>query len=74
MSIEFNIQDTHHCTSHIDGDWVVWRCPHCLGYERRLNLLTGKMAVKGKTDFQHQGSNDGKSNISHPLTKNLSEN
>ena len=74
MSIEFPIKNTHHCTSHVDGDWIVWRCPICTDYERRLNHKTGKMAVKGKTEFQHQGSNMGTSNINEPLIKNINLN
>ncbi len=38
--------DFHQCTSHREGDWTVWRCPLCPGYERRLNRVTGKMEVR----------------------------
>lgn len=75
MEIEFNnLNDSHHCTSHVDGDWIVWRCPICLEYERKFNVKTGEMKVKGKTEFRHQGSNFGKSNINKPLTKNINLN
>jgi len=74
MQIEFPIENSHICTSHIDGDWVVWRCPICLGYERRFNFKTNEMKVKGKTEFTHQGSNDGKANINEPLIKNINYN
>lgn len=74
MQIEFPIENSHICTSHIDGDWIIWRCPICLGYERRFNPKTGKMAVKGKTEFSHSGLNDGKINIVGPLTKNINYN
>jgi len=74
MQIEFNISDSHICTSHIDGDWIIWRCPICLGYERKLNVKTFEMLVKGKTEFTHQGSNDGKLNINEPLIKNINLN
>jgi hypothetical protein len=74
MQIEFPIENSHSCTSHIEGDWIIWRCPICIDYERRLNVVTGKMTVKGKTEFSHQGSNNGKSNINEPLTKNINYN
>lgn len=46
--------------------------PLCIGYERRLNLVTGEMSVKGKTDYQHTGFNEGKENL-EALTHNLSQ-
>lgn len=68
-------ENIHYCTSHIDKDWIVWRCPHCEGYERRLNWKTGEMRVnRGNSLAQHTGTNQGKDNISEPLTKNISEN
>lgn len=51
--------DVHHCTSHRDGEWITWRCPHCEGYERRLNWKTGEMRVKrGNSTAQHAGVNN----------------
>ena len=72
MKITFT-NDAHACTSYRDGDWIVWRCPICAGYERRYNPNTGQMAVKGKTDFAHQGSNAGGSEMG-ALVENLSQN
>jgi hypothetical protein len=55
---------THHCTSHRDGDWVIWRCPHCQGYERRLHLRTGEMRInRGHSTAQHTGANTGATNM-----------
>jgi hypothetical protein len=48
--------DTHHCTSHRDGDWITWRCPQCAGYERRMNWRTGEMHIqRGGSEAQHVG-------------------
>lgn len=50
----------HQCTSHTEGNWTVWRCPHCAGYERRLNRATGQMRVnKGGSTALHTGMADG---------------
>lgn len=74
MNIEFPIENSHHCTSHIEGDWIVWRCPICPDYERRLNVKTGKMTVKkGDTEVRHQGSNSGKTEMT-ALNKNINYN
>ena len=46
----------HQCTSHVDGNWTVWRCPHCPGYEQRLNRVTSEMIVrKGGSTALHSG-------------------
>lgn len=73
MQIEFNgLQNVHQCTSFRQGDTIVWKCPFCIGYERRLNLVTGEMFVIGKTDYQHTGFSDKKENL-EALTLNLNE-
>lgn len=73
MQIEFNgLENVHQCTSFRLGDTIVWKCPLCIGYERTLNLITGKMSVKGKTDYQHTGYNDGKENM-NGLTLNINQ-
>ncbi len=38
--------DSHECESYRDGDWIVFLCPKCEGYERRLNWRTGDMKVR----------------------------
>jgi hypothetical protein len=68
-----NVPGSHQCTSHIENGCIVWRCPYCEGYERRLNVSTGEMTVKGKTDFPHQGGNVGKTDVS-ALTKGINLN
>lgn len=68
-------ENAHHCTSHVDGEWIIWICPICTGYYRKLNWKTGEMISNTNGSvFLHTGSNQGKDNISKPLTKNLSEN
>ncbi len=75
---EFSFSDlpetTHHCTSHREGNWIVWRCPHCPGYERRLNWQTGQMRVRrGGSEAQHTGASTKAQDMS-ALTIGLSEN
>ena len=48
--------NAHRCTSEINGDWVVFRCPHCPDYERRISLKTNTLIIKGKNEFTHYGS------------------
>lgn len=69
-----NVENHHPCTSHNEGEWVVWRCPICVGYERRFNLKTSEMHVKGKTEFNHTGFNAGKPEINKPLIELINEN
>lgn len=65
--------DVHHCTSRREGDWIIWRCPLCPGYERRLNMRTGAMRVKGKTSAQHTGFSSAAQNMD-ALLKNVTAN
>lgn len=73
----------HNCTSHREGDWVIWKCPYCsdprsewyTNYERRVNLKTGEMKAKGVNDFTHSGLNQNKqTDITIPLILNIQEN
>jgi hypothetical protein len=34
---------SHRCVGEIEGDEIIFRCPACLDYERRINLKTGEM-------------------------------
>lgn len=67
--------DTHICTSFVEGDWVVFRCPICQGYERRINLVTDEIRViRNGSTANHIGYNcDGKPNLS-ALTACISKN
>ncbi len=52
-------QNIHQCSSRRDGDWIIWNCPHCPGYERKFNWMTGEMRVrKGDPDARHVGIAD----------------
>jgi len=56
--------DVHQCTSHRDGEWIIWRCPLCSGYERRFNWSTGQMTCTGLPDgVVHTGISSQASNI-----------
>jgi hypothetical protein len=49
MKIEFKSNDgeiRHSCQSKQDGDWIVFTCPICRDYERRLNFKTGQMKTR----------------------------
>jgi hypothetical protein len=60
IKVEFNDSDEgkHKCTAIQYGCWVVYRCPLCPGFERRFNLTTGEMKLKGTkdNDNSHKGS------------------
>lgn len=62
MKIKFpNSNDTeqHECESYRDGEWIVFFCPLCRDYERRINQRTGKMEVKNsKEEINHFGSGE----------------
>lgn len=75
MKIEFEelSSDVHHCTSYRVEDTIIWKCPICIDYERRLNLTTGEMSCVGKTGHPHTGSNDGGQNL-NALLKNGKDN
>jgi len=52
-------QDTHQCSSRRDGDWLIWNCAQCAGYERRFNFVSGEMRTRrGGSLAQHTGSTD----------------
>lgn len=73
LHIEGLADSTHHCTSHREGDWIIWRCPHCADYERRFNWQTGQMKVeRGNSAAQHTGINSQGQNMA-PLAKLIPE-
>ena len=62
-------EETHHCTSYRDGDWIVWRCPQCERYERRYNGRTGEMKIaRGGSEARHTGMSSQVQNM-QALTK-----
>ncbi|MCB0576138.1 MAG: hypothetical protein KDC61_16405, partial [Saprospiraceae bacterium] len=61
-------------TSHRDGEWIIWRCPQCEGYERRLNWNTGEMSVRrGDSTAQHTGFSTREQNM-EALQRGLPQN
>lgn len=76
MNIQFEgiEPETHFCTSFQDGDWAIWRCPQCEGYERRYNLRTGEMRVRrGGSEALHTGASTRGENM-EALSKQLNHN
>ncbi len=66
--------DLHQCTRHTEGNWTVWRCPLCAGYERRFNRATEEMKVrKGGSAALHSGMADGENGMA-ALTTGLCSN
>lgn len=59
--VEFNFgspsnSGEHECESYRDGDWIVFRCPICLDYERKINMRTGSMVSENaRADIRHSG-------------------
>ncbi len=48
---------THECVGFREGDWMIFKCPVCGDYERRMNWRTGQMTTKcdPENPFQHTG-------------------
>ncbi len=60
MFLNFNAASEtprHTCTSKRQGDWIIFSCPLCPGYERRMNLQTGAVTVQDGNDpyILHEG-------------------
>jgi hypothetical protein len=53
-----NNPDTHPCETHRDGDWIVFTCPKCADFERRLNYVTGEFVCQPDENpyVQHEGN------------------
>ena len=51
-----NPYNNHECDAVTEGDWVVFRCPICKDYERKINVITGETKVKNlSADVSHSG-------------------
>lgn len=50
--------DAHTCESRRDGAWVIFTCPHCEEFERRINFETGELRTIPASNpyILHQGS------------------
>ncbi|MCB0522176.1 MAG: hypothetical protein H6577_14030 [Lewinellaceae bacterium] len=50
-------QEQHQCLSHREGDWIIFHCPICKDYERRINWKTREVKVRrGSSTAAHAGS------------------
>lgn len=49
--------ERHECESFRDGEWLVFHCPRCPMYERRIHERTGQMVVRQADDvsIRHYG-------------------
>jgi hypothetical protein len=46
----------HECEAQRDGEWLIFRCPICPDYERRMNWRTGEtFARQPYPEIQHSG-------------------
>lgn len=48
---EAALQRVHFCEPEREGEWIVYTCKQCPGYERKVHVSTGKVKVKGQTNF-----------------------
>jgi hypothetical protein len=60
MKIKFETRsdrETHECESYRTGEWIIFKCPRCTGYEKRLNWQTGQMkTINANDDVCHTGN------------------
>ena len=51
--------ESHECESYRDGEWIIFYCSKCPGYERRLNWKTGEMKTRNvKENINHTGNHE----------------
>lgn len=57
LKFESVTPDHHKCYVEQEGDWLVFRCPACADYERRIHSKTGEMKSKYDRDnhVRHYG-------------------
>ena len=55
---DYSDPNRHRCDSKMEGDWVIFTCPICHQYEKKFNLKTDELKVKGNEDFSvfHDGN------------------
>lgn len=56
--IEFSSsEDTHVCEASVQDQWIVFTCPQCKDYRRKMHQETGEMVVENPGDphILHQG-------------------
>jgi len=49
--------DAHQCKQEIQGDWVIFTCPLCPNYRRKMHRETGEIVNEntGKVEANHSG-------------------
>ena len=48
--------EAHECDAFRSSDWIIFRCPKCPDFERRINWRNGKMKVKNDNpQINHRG-------------------
>lgn len=69
INLKNNSDESNHvCSSHRDGDWIIFTCGHCPSYERRVNWRTGDVSTKGGVQhIKHSGQHFPKDYL-HALT------
>jgi hypothetical protein len=58
LDIKFTDSEaTHTCDSQVEGNWVVFTCPLCSDFSRRMNLETGELHTEcpGDPTVLHRG-------------------
>lgn len=58
LNIEFSAkEDAHNCEVSVEAPWIVFTCPQCQNYRRKMHQETGEMVVEnpGDPQIKHQG-------------------
>jgi hypothetical protein len=59
IDVDFNpVPDFEHheCSGTRNGDWIIFLCPQCHDYERRLNWRTGETTARNvSATIDHNG-------------------
>jgi hypothetical protein len=55
-AIVIDAEAAHECEARVEGEWVVYTCPKCPAYERRINQRTDEMTSQGVGIIQHSGT------------------
>jgi len=59
VNVDFNPRpdfDQHESQGTRNGDWIIFRCPKCPDYERRLNWRTGETKSRNLSpEINHNG-------------------
>jgi hypothetical protein len=65
-----NSPEQHKCKASLEGDWIVFKCPICHDYERRINRTTREMKVFNQSSsINHSGMHF--SNIQEEMFNNM---